>query len=207
MPWLFGILGLLIGAAIGEFWGAVAFAVAGALLGNWLTRQGGGRSDAQTHASTGAEELRQQVLSLTRRVAQLEAQMAALAPAEAAAAPLAPASSAAAEAAPLASPEPPLSAPSHSLAMTVAAAPAPEPVAMAAAQREVDLPQPNRLWTWLFGGNALVRIGVLVLFFGVAFLVRYAAEHVDLPIEFRLTGVAIGAIAILIVGWRLRERA
>src|SRR3989304_7804946 len=91
MPWLFGILGLLIGAAIGEFWGAVAFAVAGALLGNWLTREGGGRSDAQTHASTGAEELRQQVLSLTRRVAQLEAQMAALAPAEAAAAPSAPA--------------------------------------------------------------------------------------------------------------------
>ena len=207
MPWLFGILGLLIGAAIGEFWGAVAFAVAGALLGNWLTRQGGGRSDAQTHASTGAEELRQQVLSLTRRVAQLEAQMAALAPAEAAAAPLAPASSAAAEAAPLASPEPPLPAPSHSLAMTVAAAPAPEPVAMAAAQREVDLPQPNRLWTWLFGGNALVRIGVLVLFFGVAFLVRYAAEHIDVPIEARLSGIALGAIAMLIVGWRLRERA
>ncbi|MGH8674669.1 MAG: DUF2339 domain-containing protein, partial [Burkholderiales bacterium] len=45
------------------------------------------------------------------------------------------------------------------------------------------------------------------LFFGVAFLVRYAAEHVDVPIEARLTGVALGAVLMLIIGWRLRERA
>jgi uncharacterized membrane protein len=47
----------------------------------------------------------------------------------------------------------------------------------------------------------------VILFFGVAFLVRYAAEHVDVPIELRLAGVAIGAIVLLVLGWRLRERA
>jgi uncharacterized membrane protein len=59
---------------------------------------------------------------------------------------------------------------------------------------------------WITGGNLLVRVGVLVLFVGVAFLVRYAAERQILPLEVRLAGVALGAVALLIVGWRLRER-
>jgi len=54
------------------------------------------------------------------------------------------------------------------------------------------------------GGNALVRIGVVVLFFGVAFLLRYMAEHTHVPIEYRLTGVVLGSIALLVFGWRLR---
>ena len=56
------------------------------------------------------------------------------------------------------------------------------------------------------GGNTLVRVGILILFFGVAFLLRYAAEHSHVPIQLRLTGVACGGIALLIVGWRLRAR-
>jgi len=55
------------------------------------------------------------------------------------------------------------------------------------------------------GGNALVRAGVIVLFFGVAFLLRYLAEHSHIPIEFRLSGIALGAIVLLIFGWRLRS--
>ncbi|MFM9886190.1 MAG: DUF2339 domain-containing protein, partial [Burkholderiales bacterium] len=69
--------------------------------------------------------------------------------------------------------------------------------------------QPNvlaRAWAWLFGGNAVVRIGVVVLFFGVAFLLKYAYDRIQVSIEVRLIGVAIGAIIMLIVGWRLRER-
>jgi len=31
----------------------------------------------------------------------------------------------------------------------------------------------TRLWHWFSGGNALVRVGVIVLFFGVAFLLVY----------------------------------
>ncbi|MCI5149772.1 MAG: DUF2339 domain-containing protein, partial [Candidatus Electrothrix sp. MAN1_4] len=42
------------------------------------------------------------------------------------------------------------------------------------------------------------------LFFGVAFLLKYAAERNMLPIEFRLLGVALGGIAMLLFGWRQR---
>jgi uncharacterized membrane protein len=55
------------------------------------------------------------------------------------------------------------------------------------------------------GGNTLVRVGVIVLFFGVAFLLRYMAEHSHLSIEVRLTGVALASIALTILGWRLRK--
>jgi len=55
------------------------------------------------------------------------------------------------------------------------------------------------------GGNALVRMGIVIVFFGVAFLLRYAAQHSHVPIEIRLTGVALGGMALLTLGWRLRK--
>ena len=45
---------------------------------------------------------------------------------------------------------------------------------------------------WFKGGNTIVRVAVLILFIGVAFLLRYAAEHTTVPIEWRLAGVALG---------------
>ncbi|HET9664146.1 MAG TPA: DUF2339 domain-containing protein [Burkholderiales bacterium] len=86
------------------------------------------------------------------------------------------------------------------------AAPAAEPIpASEAITSEPPLPaQPSALWNFFFGGNTLVRFGVIVLFFGVAFLLKYAAEHTRIPIELRLTGVALGAIVLLVIGWRLR---
>lgn len=59
---------------------------------------------------------------------------------------------------------------------------------------------------WFLGGNTLVRVGVVVLFFGVAFLLRYVAERTELPMSVRLMGVALGAIVMLVFGWRLRQR-
>jgi uncharacterized membrane protein len=56
------------------------------------------------------------------------------------------------------------------------------------------------------GGNTVVRVGILILFFGVAFLLRYLAEHTHVPVQFRLSGVACAGIALLILGWRLRAR-
>jgi uncharacterized membrane protein len=60
--------------------------------------------------------------------------------------------------------------------------------------------------SWLLGGNTVARVGLLVLFVGVAFLLRYVAERTRLPIELRLVGVALGALALLMLGWRLRNR-
>jgi len=56
------------------------------------------------------------------------------------------------------------------------------------------------------GGNTLVRVGILILFFGVAFLLRYAAEHSHVPIEWRLSGVSLAGLALLVLGWRLRKK-
>jgi len=55
-------------------------------------------------------------------------------------------------------------------------------------------------------GNPIVNIGMVVMFFGVSFLVKYASSQGLFPIEFRLTGVIIGAIALLIFGWKTRLR-
>ncbi|HEY5646496.1 MAG TPA: DUF2339 domain-containing protein, partial [Pseudomonadales bacterium] len=56
-------------------------------------------------------------------------------------------------------------------------------------------------------GNPVVRIGAVVLFIGVAYLLRYAYEHALVPVELRLIGAATGGIALLAFGWRLRDRA
>ncbi|MCB1607242.1 MAG: DUF2339 domain-containing protein [Xanthomonadales bacterium] len=57
---------------------------------------------------------------------------------------------------------------------------------------------------WLFGGNLVAKIGLLILFIGVAFLVRFASSYVVVPIEVRLALVAAGAIGLLGWGWRIR---
>jgi uncharacterized membrane protein len=71
-------------------------------------------------------------------------------------------------------------------------------------------PEPDPIFRFLreffIGGNTLVRVGVLILLFGVAFLLRYLAEHTNVPIQFRLSGVACGGVALLVLGWRLRAR-
>jgi uncharacterized membrane protein len=60
--------------------------------------------------------------------------------------------------------------------------------------------------TWLKGGNPLARAGIVILFIGASFLAKYVADHSRFPIELRFIGLALGAFAFLIVGWRLRER-
>lgn len=55
-------------------------------------------------------------------------------------------------------------------------------------------------------GNIIVKVGVTVLFFGLAFLVKYAAERSVFPIELRLAGIAIIGIIMLGIGWRLRNK-
>lgn len=58
---------------------------------------------------------------------------------------------------------------------------------------------------WLFGGNLVAKIGLMILFIGVAFLLRFASAYVVVPIEVRLVGISAGAIALLGWGWRIRS--
>ncbi|WP_447594637.1 DUF2339 domain-containing protein [Aquipseudomonas campi] len=59
---------------------------------------------------------------------------------------------------------------------------------------------------WLFGGNTVLRVGVVLLFLGLAFLLRYATEGMVISTEARYVGVAASAIALLGLGWWLRLR-
>ena len=56
------------------------------------------------------------------------------------------------------------------------------------------------------GGNLFVRIGIIILFFGVSFLLKYVSDQGLFPIEYRLIGVVVGAMALLGLGWRLRHK-
>lgn len=74
------------------------------------------------------------------------------------------------------------------------APPRPDPILIAvAAVRE-----------WLFGGNTVVRVGILVLLVGVTLLLRWAADNALFPIELRLAGTALAALGLTAFG--LRER-
>jgi uncharacterized membrane protein len=66
--------------------------------------------------------------------------------------------------------------------------------------------KPNPIWAWITGGNTLARVGIIVLFIGVGFLLKYASEHYTVPPELRIAAVALGGVALLVLGWRLRGR-
>ncbi|WP_226469084.1 DUF2339 domain-containing protein [Luteimonas panaciterrae] len=61
---------------------------------------------------------------------------------------------------------------------------------------------------WFTTGNVPVKIGMLVLLAGVAALLKYANDQgwLQMPIELRLAGVAVFALAGLVFGWRQRQR-
>ena len=59
---------------------------------------------------------------------------------------------------------------------------------------------------WFMQGNPLAKLGILLLFLGLSFLLRYTVEHSLFPLELRLVAAALFAIVLLAVGWRLRHR-
>jgi len=61
-------------------------------------------------------------------------------------------------------------------------------------------------WAWITGGNVFVRVGILILFMGMTFLIRYAIDQNLVPIELRLASVGAVGIALLIWGWKQRDK-
>ncbi|MCD9028856.1 DUF2339 domain-containing protein [Luteimonas sp. BDR2-5] len=89
------------------------------------------------------------------------------------------------------------------------AAPAPVPPAR---PRAPDAPDPlaialRAVKRWFTSGNVPVKVGMLVLFAGVAALLKYASDQgwLTLPIGLRLAGIAAAAVAGLVFGWRKRD--
>jgi uncharacterized membrane protein len=206
----------------------VVFAAVGALLGANIGLGGRWFFDALVGAFIGfaiAEftQVRGRILSLEEEVAKLRAKLgrreteATAATRPAASPTAAPAVSRAAAPAPMAAATvSPMAAPAVS-----PPSPAASPLTALEEQRrderllaqrssvappgKSDTPILNAVREFFMGANALVRAGVIILFFGVAFLLRYVAEHSRIPIEFRLGLVAVAAIALLALGWSLRR--
>ena len=124
---------------------------------------------------------------LTARITALEAKLAAGTPSSTPAADPVPSSPAAAAATEL---------------------PVEETEEVAKPDREPEPAKPawsDALHSFLFGGNTLTRVGVILLFFGFAFFLSYAAEQGWFSIQLRLSVAAAAGVALLTLGWLLRD--
>lgn len=197
MALLFGVAGASMTSDLENFW-------FGALLGALLAQI--------FHLRGRVQSLDEQIRSLRMSVLFPEAKPRAPSQAAAESPPPAPAPSpvAAAQSAPAeqVSPAVPprVAEPTPSAPVRERAAPSPPP-------RPVPPLQPSGIErlvgeciSWLKRGNPLARIGIVILFFGATFLAKYAAENSLFPIELRFVAIALGAFALLIVGWRLRDK-
>ena len=188
------LIGLIVGATMGrDLW--FIGAAAGALVG-WAIS---GRLKPDGRLTERLAALSSEVKDLSRRLAALETRLPALT--QPSTAPSAPASS---ELAREPEPAPPVIVPVR-IAEAIAATPTEAAVRAPATLPPESAAGPNPIVKWLLGGNTVVRVGVVILFFGVAFLLKYAYEHTHVPVEFRLVGAALGAVALLVLGWRLRQ--
>ena len=144
--------------------------------------------------------------ALARRAAVKESPMQA--PADLA---LLPISAVPAEAAPPAAPlvlEPVIATPAAAPPPHVAPAERPAPVILAAAVKREPArtprePDPPGFMARLFAGNLVAKAGVVILFFGVGFLLKYAYDHSILPPWTRLLGVAVASAGLFYAGLRL----
>ena len=110
------------------------------------------------------------------------------------------------------SPLPPLfpdsAQPSSAATSTQAQVRRPHPIVRAPAEPGWNERLTAAIKRWFTEGNVPVKIGVLVLFVGVAAALRYAAAqgYFTMPIEVRLALIAAGGLAALVFGWREREQ-
>ncbi|WHP30385.1 DUF2339 domain-containing protein [Trabulsiella odontotermitis] len=59
---------------------------------------------------------------------------------------------------------------------------------------------------WFMQGNPLAKLGIILLFVGLSFLIRYSVEHQLLSLELRLALTALAAVGLLAFGWYLRHK-
>jgi uncharacterized membrane protein len=230
---LFVVIGALVGCALGSASAALAMAVLGGFAGWWWSARAAASQLAKPELDVATlvrrvSVLEQQVGQLREAVRELRAAdlpSAAATAREPAAVPVepvapprpamaAPTSVPAAASAPVAPVRTPAPAPAPRPVETDVAATATTPAPVAAPRRVVPPPPavplrdrlPPVVARWIFGGNTIVKIGVLILFLGLAFLLRYTAERVTVPVQFRYMGVALVGVVLTFLGWRLRDR-
>ena len=212
MHWILALLGAFFGFAIGD----ASEELLGLVLGAFAGWQGARLIElrqrlAKVERERGLAAAPRQPVSPSPTVA------APTTTAQAASAPQPTTSAAAPDSAtstprPVTRPEDLVAKPAPAVATASAArAPTPKPIfdAPAAAPKDgLDVKISAFLRRAFLEGNVPVKIGALLLFFGVAAALKYAADqgYFSLPIEFRLAGFAALAVGALLWGWRNRQK-
>ncbi|HEV7391269.1 MAG TPA: DUF2339 domain-containing protein, partial [Burkholderiales bacterium] len=72
-------------------------------------------------------------------------------------------------------------------------------------ERPVQPAEPS-FFSRLISGNIVAKVGAIILFFGVGFLLKFAYERNMVSPEMRLFGVALSALVVFVLGLRFRAR-
>ncbi|MBP3946624.1 DUF2339 domain-containing protein [Psychrobacter sp. K31L] len=59
---------------------------------------------------------------------------------------------------------------------------------------------------WFFGGNLVVRVGVLVLLVGVVLLLRLLSDYIEIPIAFKLMTIGVAGLGLAALGLKLTAK-
>lgn len=216
--WFVGmILGAMLGGVLGEGMGALL----GAIVGIWLGGEYGARLKKSLHP-TNADDTQRRLAALEKNLLELNTRLRRLEQIESASV----AATNVPDSAPLATTDtriPPEEAQEFDVASLIVQ-PAPpredaddvwtlnrpstsKSTAAENTSSKIELPPvelENLLPTWwskLFSGNILAKIGVVLLFFGVASALKLAVQHGMFPVPVRLLLGAVGGVAMIMFGW------
>ncbi|MGP5302758.1 DUF2339 domain-containing protein [Psychrobacter celer] len=60
--------------------------------------------------------------------------------------------------------------------------------------------------SWFFGGNLVVRVGVIVLLIGVVLLLRLLSDYIEIPITIKLIGIGMMGLGLAALGIQLAKK-
>lgn len=64
----------------------------------------------------------------------------------------------------------------------------------------------KKLWHWLVKDNPVAKLAIIILFFGLSYLLKYSIEHSLISPELRILGSLGLGIILLGLGWQLRKK-
>lgn len=208
MHFVFIVIGAFIGAWLGDVGTEMLGTMAGILIASLLFRL--------SSSATRIKELQEQIDKLWQRdvSAMPRSTQQSAAPKPVSLYEPEPVPGPAESVAPTTAPDVPASSPEAVRAKFVPRpAEAAEPVVH---ERKPEVPPPPSPFShtadvakrWLTTGNVPVKVGIVLSFFGVAFLLKYAVENsvLEIPIGARYLGVAAFAAVLLAIGWRMRDK-
>ena len=189
-----GLIGLIVGAAAGGVF-ALPGAIAGGILGVWIGRRQRFGSEQESALAARLAKVEGDLVRLRWEVEELRERAA---PGSPGAAPPVIADS-------LAAPPVSASSPERVEAATDSPPTPSAPLLQDDAEAPASIPaEPIELPAWLtrfWAGNPLVKIGVILLFFGIASGLRLAAEYGFLPIPVRLFFAAAAGAGLIAFGF------